>query len=160
LYGVAPISRISPAVIIIGLLALACTDGKASTNAPNQIIPGPPAPSEALGAVHRFTDNWGANSGGYGCTPRGETLTLRGTIIVRPFGKGADGVVLRADTDREWILSYGAEGVLLEFAGDRVEITGRACDKGGQAMFGDHFDLATLTPTSQRTAPQSISDGT
>ena len=72
-------------------------------------------------------------------------MTLRGRLIVRPFGKGTDGVVLRVSPREQWILSYRAEGLLAALAGRRVEVTGRACDKQGEALAGPHFDLAALT---------------
>lgn len=91
--------------------------------------------------MHRFTDNWGS---GPGCAPFGETRTLRGRLVVRPFGKGSDGVMLRVHPQERWILSYRATGVLRRLDGKRVEVTGRACRKEGEALYGDHFDLETL----------------
>lgn len=119
-------------ILILSVLALGCTPAEPSTDTP-----------KLEGAVHRFDNNWGSDPM-IGCTPRGDTLTLRGTIVVRAFGKGSDGVVLQVGPSEDWILAYRAEGVLLEHDGEHVEITGRACAKGGQAIFGDHFDLATL----------------
>lgn len=97
--------------------------------------------------VYRFSaeDNWGS---GLGCEPRGERLTLEGRLRVKPFGKGTDGAILKTGPGREefWVLSYRAEGPLLELDGERVVATGQACDKQGEAIYGEHFNLETLTP--------------
>ncbi|MFO7566335.1 MAG: hypothetical protein R6X02_27070 [Enhygromyxa sp.] len=78
------------------------------------------------------------------CVPYGKELTLRGRIVVRPFGKGTDGAVLQVSAQEVWILTYRAQGVLLELDGAFVEVTGRACQKQFEAIAGEHFDLATL----------------
>lgn len=97
-------------------------------------------------SMYRFTpdDNWGS---GLGCEVRGERLTLHGRLRVEPFGKGTDGAILRVGPGREesWILSYRAEGPLLALDGERVVATGQACDKQGEAIYGRHFNLETLT---------------
>ncbi len=74
----------------------------------------------------------------------GEPLTLSGTIVVRPFGKGTDGAVLKTDGG-EWVISYRADGVVLALRDKRVVARGRACDKQGEAISGEHLDLLTLT---------------
>lgn len=93
---------------------------------------------------HDFSDNWG---NGPGCTPKGEELSLEGTIVVRPFGKGADGALLKTNTD-EWVVSYHAEGALLALRGKPTLARGRACEKQGAAVSGKHFDLTRLEPRS------------
>ncbi|MCA9713573.1 MAG: hypothetical protein H6713_07130 [Myxococcales bacterium] len=93
------------------------------------------------GATHHLEGGWG----GLGCVPRGEALTLRGTVLVRPFGKGTDGVFLRVAGGERWIVRYSADGVLRELAGARVIVTGRACDKQGEALAGPHLDIETIT---------------
>jgi hypothetical protein len=123
---------------LVAIVTLAGS-GCRSATAPPQITPTPtptPAPVE-----HGFSDNWG---NGPGCTPRGELLTLSGTIVVRPFGKGTDGALL-ATSDGEWIISYRATGVLLEARGERVVARGRACDKQGASIGGAHLDLESIT---------------
>jgi hypothetical protein len=104
-----------------------------------------PAPPPAGPVEHRLTpeENWGANS--LGCTPRGPELTIEGMLVVRPFGKGTDGAVIKTDTGDEWIVTYRAEGATLDLEDRRVIARGRECDKEGQSMAGKHFDLATLT---------------
>jgi hypothetical protein len=110
-----------------------------SAAAPQQPTPRPSlSPSHV---EHRFSDNWGS---GLGCTPRGEVLTLAGTIVVRPFGKGTDGAVL-ATSAGEWVISYRAEGALLELRGESVVARGRACDKQGASITGAHLDLESVT---------------
>jgi hypothetical protein len=80
-------------------------------------------------------------------------VSLEGTIVVRPFGKGTDGALLKTNAD-EWVVSYRAEGTLLEMRDKRVLARGRACEKQGEAVHGKHFDLLTLTevhtPTPRR----------
>jgi hypothetical protein len=102
-------------------------------------------PARPDAVVYRFTpaDNWGS---GLGCELRGERLTLRGRLRVKPFGKGTDGAILKTGPGREefWVLSYRAEGPLLELDGERVVATGQACDKQGEAIYGEHFNLETL----------------
>jgi hypothetical protein len=102
---------------------------------PEQVDSGP-----ATGKTHRFRDNYGEP----GCEPKGEALTLRGRIRVEPFGKGTDGALLDEDGGEAWVLSYRAEGVLLQLDGAQVEVRGHACDKQGEALSGKHFDLETL----------------
>jgi len=95
--------------------------------------------------VHRFRNNFRNDlSKGVGCFPRGKPLTLRGTIHVTPFGKGTDGVTLRATGKGVWILSYQAKGSLKALDGKRVKATGRLCDKKKSAINGKHLDLASL----------------
>ncbi len=53
----------------------------------------------------------------------GEPLTLSGTIVVRPFGKGTDGAVLKTDGG-EWVISYRADGVVLALRDKRVAARG------------------------------------
>jgi hypothetical protein len=120
--------------LMLAVLLLSCTAAPSS----------PPSPTSR---VHRFSDNWimgGDPKRTVTCTPFGEKLTLRGTILVRPFRKEMQGAILHVSEQEEWILAYRAEGVLLELDGKQVEITGRACEKQLQAMSGKHFDLATL----------------
>jgi hypothetical protein len=104
---------------------------------------GPPRPPQDVAPRTEvpFADNWGS---GPGCTPRGEVLTLSGTIAVRPFGKGSDGALLVTSAG-EWILSYRAEGALLDLRGARVVARGRACDKQGASLGGAHLDLESVT---------------
>src|SRR5262245_52409833 len=109
-----------------------------------------PQGTESNESPRRFSDNWGD---GPGCTPKGEELALEGTILVRPFGKGADGAVLKTNTD-EWVVSYRPTGALLEMRGKRVVARGRACDKEGQSVVGKHFDLRTLTPVASTSSAQ------
>lgn len=121
----------------------------AATNHPMGTVrevpsPGPSDPeANVVGQppTHRLSDNWGK---GLGCTPKGAVLALEGTIVIRPFGKGADGALLTTDVD-EWVVSYRAEGILLEMRDKKVLARGRACDKQGEAVSGKHFDLSTLT---------------
>lgn len=127
------------------VVAGACTSTKRPSPAQDVEPPSNPveqgAAPEPGGVVHHFSDNWGS---GLGCTPKGPVLSLEGTVVVRPFGKGTDGAVLATEGEA-WVLSYRAEGVLLELNGKPVVARGRACDKRGAAVFGPHLDLATLT---------------
>lgn len=107
------------------------------------------APSSAtVHTVHTVHTVQPSDGIGDACTPRGPMRTLTGKLIVRPFGKGSDGAVLVARGGEQWVLSYRASGPLLELRGRRVEITGRACDKDGEAIAGPHFATTTvgLTP--------------
>ena len=88
------------------------------------------------------------------CVPRGPELTLEGTIVVQPFGKGTNGAILQTGTD-EWVLAYRAEGELLALDGQRVTAHGRECAKGGQAVYGKHFDYTALTPVSAAGRPRT-----
>jgi hypothetical protein len=94
----------------------------------------------ATPAARALPNAWAS---GMGCTPKGDELAVTGALVVRPFGKGTDGAVIQAD-DGEWILSYRAEGALLDLAGTRVTVRGRACDKQGEATAGRHFDAASI----------------
>jgi hypothetical protein len=126
--------------LMLGSLLLACTAA-------------PSSPPSQAGPVHRFSDNWilgGDSKRTVTCIPQGEVLTLRGTIVLRPFRKEMVGAMLRVSADDEWILAYRAEGVLLDLDGKSVEVTGRACEKQLQAMAGKHFDLATLQVLAER----------
>lgn len=109
----------------------------------------PQAESVGQHSVHRFSHNWGNGSG---CTPTGEVLSLEGTIVIRPFGKGTDGALLKTKAD-EWVVSYRAEGTLLELRDKRVRARGRACEKQEEAVSARHFELLTLT--EMRTPPPS-----
>ena len=124
-----------------GLLLIALLGCSRSTTTPTPypaaIVEPPHAGAEK---VHRFRDNWGEP----GCAVRGDAITLRGRISVEPFGKGTDGAMLDADDGERWVLTYRAEGVLLQLDGARVEIRGWACDKRGEAIAGQHFDLDSL----------------
>jgi hypothetical protein len=115
-------------VTLSASVGVACTTAHSTTVAP-------------AGAVHHFTDNWGS---GLGCHPRGGAMALEGVVVVQPFGKGTDGAVLDTGTE-QWVLSYRAEGALLDLDGVRVVARGRACDKQGEAVAGKHFDLESLT---------------
>ncbi len=117
--------------LVAGVLALGC----AST------APAPPTAGSATTQIHTLSDNWGS---GLGCVPVGDVLTLRGRIRVEPFGKGSDDAVLRVPGGERWIVSYRATGVVLEHDGRRVEVTGRRCEKQGEAIAGPHLDLETL----------------
>jgi hypothetical protein len=112
-----------------------------ASEAPSSGTSDPQSESADQHPVHHFSDNWG---NGPGCTPKGEVLSLEGTIVIRPFGKGTDGALLKTDKD-EWVISYRAEGTLLEMRDKTVLASGRACDKQGEAVAGKHFDLMTLT---------------
>ena len=103
--------------------------------------PGPSFNEPESGPVSAFSENWGDSP----CLPRGPALTMRGRIQVKPFGKGTDGAVLMADDGTSWVVSYRAEGALLNLNGKRVEARGRACDKQFEAVAGPHFDLASVT---------------
>lgn len=105
---------------------------------------------QPVARVHSFSNNWGAGAGDddslarlIGCTPTGPELSLRGTIVVSPFGKGTNGAQLKTDTE-QWVVSYRATGALLELEGKQVVARGRASDKGGESIGGRHFDLSTL----------------
>jgi hypothetical protein len=126
---------------VLLLVLLGCRHG-APTPTPTPIPPVPEQvdPAPTTGRTHRFRDNWGEP----GCEPKGEVLTLRGRIRVEPFGKGTDGALLDEDGGEDWVLSYRAEGVLLQQDGAHVEVRGRACDKNGEAISGKHFDLESL----------------
>lgn len=88
------------------------------------------------------------------CAPRGPELALAGTIVVRPFGKGTNGAILKTDSG-EWILSYRAEGDLLDLDGHEVAARGHECTKGGQSMSGKHLDLDALAPVSAAGRPRT-----
>ena len=106
-------------------------------------VPCPAAKADPMprtGKVHRFQDNWGEP----GCAIEGEELTLHGRVRVEPFGKGTDGARFDDDSGETWVLSYRAEGVLLQLDGAHVEIRGHECEKRGEAVFGRHFDLDML----------------
>jgi hypothetical protein len=126
---------------ILLLALLGCHHGT-PTPTPTPTVPEQvePATEQPNGETHRFRANWGES----GCTPKGEALTLRGRIRVEPFGKGTDGALLDEDGGEAWVLSYRAEGVLLQLDGVDVEVRGRACDKNGEALSGKHFDLESL----------------
>lgn len=129
----------SKRALVLLALALGCPR-EATTPTPEVVAIEQPTPK-----VHHFRDNWGT---GLGCEPRGEVLAIHGTIRIEPFRKGTDGAVLEADDGERWVLSYRAEDVLLSLDGARVEARGRACDKQGEAISGEHFDLQTLTELS------------
>jgi hypothetical protein len=97
-------------------------------------------PQPTTGKTHTFRDNWGEP----GCAARGEPLTLRGRVRVEPFRKGTSGALLDEDGGEAWVLTYRAQGVLLQLDGAHVEVRGRACDKQGEALSGKHFDLESL----------------
>jgi len=124
------------------LLAMCCALTGACGGQTAQDDPAPTLGSDA--AVYHFDSNWGS---GLGCSVKGDDLVLTGTIVVQPFGKGSDGALLKTDDD-EWVLSYRAEGALLELRDKRVVAHGHACDKQGEAVGGKHFDLKTLTEAS------------
>ena len=94
----------------------------------------------------RFSHNWG---NGPGCLPKGAEMTLVGTIVIRPFGKGTDGVLLKTKSD-EWILSYHSAEPLSGLRGKVVRARGRACDKQGESAGRKHFDLSSLTVLPDR----------
>lgn len=125
------------------VMLLGCPrDAATPPAAPEQVV----APAQAVepqpttGKTHRFRDNWGEP----GCAARGEPLTLRGRVRVEPFRKGTSGALLDEDGGESWVLTYRAEGVLLQLDGAHVEVRGRACDKIGEAISGKHFDLESL----------------
>lgn len=103
-----------------------------------------PEPIPTSGKVHRFQDNWGEP----GCAVKGDVLTLHGRIRVEPFRKGTSGALFDDDAGESWVLTYRAEGVLLQLDGAQVEIRGWACDKRGEALSGKHFDLDMLIEPS------------
>lgn len=88
-----------------------------------------------------------------GCTASGPERVIRGSLHVAPFGKGTNGAYLR-EGETKWIVSYRAQGVLLDLDGQAVEARGRPCNKQGQAVVGPHFDLTSLRRLeSTRPAP-------
>jgi len=115
--------------------AIACSSSPPTQQAPEMATPA------TQPKVYKLSNNWG---NGLGCTPEGEELTVTGTLVVRPFGKGTDGAVVKTDSE-EWVVSYRATGALLELAGKRVVARGRQCSKQGESVAGRHLDLATLT---------------
>jgi hypothetical protein len=135
------------ALAALAVFAGACGENPRPARASNEIprlwpsVVRPETTSEPR--VRNSDNNWG---NGPACIPKGETLSLEGTIVVRPFGKGADGALLKTSTE-EWIVSYRADGVLRELQGRQVRARGRACDKQGEAVVGKHFDLTTVTET-------------
>jgi hypothetical protein len=80
-----------------------------------------------------------------GCTPRGDTRELKGMLVVEDFGKKAIGARLVTAAGERWILTYRAEGPILQAAGKQVVLRGAACDKQGQSLAGQHFDATSLT---------------
>lgn len=81
---------------------------------------------------------------GYGgCTPLAETELLEGEVVVMPFGKGTDGVVID-DGKTKWVVSYDASGVFADFEKDRVVARGQQCAKQGAAVRAHHFEVMSL----------------
>lgn len=127
---------------------MALMTGSCAERAPAP-APVPPTSRPAV-RLHRFSNNWASGvkgddrlAGLVTCTPSGPELSLRGIIKVRPFGKGTDGAILKTGSG-DWVLTYRAEGVLLELQEKEVLVHGRACAKEGESIGGNHFDLATL----------------
>lgn len=100
-------------------------------------------PSAAVsegGPRYEVRDSWVGSP----CLPRGDEIAVTGRIEVKPFGKGSDGARLVVDGGESWVISYRAEGPILQLSGKRVRATGRACDKQLEAIAGKHFDVVTL----------------
>jgi hypothetical protein len=99
---------------------------------------------EQLGPPVAIAPQFAPPDSGTGCVASGETTELRGTILVKPFGKGADGIVLY-DGDQSWVVSYdGEDRVLRSFHEVEVLARGRPCEKEEEAVDLPHFELKSL----------------
>ena len=77
------------------------------------------------------------------CKPRATRLDLQGFVRVRSIGKGLTGVVLEADAG-DWIMSYRADGPLLQLRDAHVVARGRPCDKLAGGVMGAHFRVTSI----------------
>lgn len=101
------------------------------------------------GSTERFTHGWaGWNRPDIGCVPKGKVQQLRGTLRPQPLdrrgrkpGKGFGGTRLVLKNGAALVVSYGATTQHRRLAGKTVIASGRYCDKQGQAIVGQHFNV-------------------
>ena len=83
-------------------------------------------------------ERWGALS----CDLVGETRIQAGRLEradPETYKKPFFGEWLVLENGERWVLSYGASKEFEPFVGTDVILRGRACNKQGQALIGQHF---------------------
>lgn len=78
-----------------------------------------------------------------GCTPIADNELLEGEVVIMPFGKDGDGVIID-DGKTKWVVSYEPTGVFAQFEKDRVVARGRQCEKVGPRVRAYHFEVMSI----------------